>query len=321
MTQTFHISDALRCILLNAPRGPNLVCAQSVCSANKAPLNVSLWKNVLTQRRNRLTAVQWKGMQLDGLVSAKLRAGRRAWEIDHLYLPLDSASTLINDGDFSQSLPLQSRSAHLELLEQAVQNVGTRLGERIFLRLPQYSPIATLVRRVGFFPYYEGTVMEGMWGMTSPGHATVPEGLHDLKQGDAFALFQLFSATTPATIREALGVTFDHWQDAQEIPIGKGQQWVMEHQGHITGWLRLVPKGVSYEGEMMVHPDHPDLLPALLRMALTQTGIGRWLVPDYQGRLARHLEDSGFHKLAKYTMHIKTVAAPVTRPGMAPVEA
>ena len=74
-------------------------------------------------------------------------------------------------------------------------------------------------------------------------------------------------------------------------------------------------------GEVMAHPDYPDLLPALIDLALARPWAQRWLVPDYQVLAGELLHDRDFHEVDRYTMLIKTVAAQVMSPGVLPVEA
>jgi hypothetical protein len=317
MTQTFQISDVLRCLLMQAPRGINWACSRESCTSKGSPGNTVLWRKVLTQRKDRVTLVWWKGVRLGGLVSARTRNGQRAWEVDYLYLPGESAA-----GAFKGATSFAyGEGAALELLEELIQVVGWRSGERIFLRLSPESPIIPLARRVGFFPYFQETLLEGWGGRTPSPEAGAPIELRQRRPQDQFALFQLFSAATPARPREVLGLTFDQWHDAQEKPCRDCQELVAEHQGRITGWLRLSRRDGATEGELMAHPDRPELLPHLLRVALARPGWQRWWLPDYQERLAEHLQSNDFQGVARYTMFIKTVAAPVSSPGMAPVEA
>jgi hypothetical protein len=139
---------------------------------------------------------------------------------------------------------------------------------------------------------------------------------------DEFPLFQLFLATTPATVREALGLTFDQWKDAQE-PCTKGwQEWLQEgHNSKLVGWLGLLPDRGTAKGKVMVHPDHPDVLSQLVDLALSTPGAHKWLVPGYQEPVCDQLGYRGFQQRARYTMLIKKVAVPVMQSGMAPVEA
>ena len=122
-------------------------------------------------------------------------------------------------------------------------------------------------------------------------------------------------------MRIALGLTFDQWKEARELRHQGYRERVAENNGRITGWLSLLARWRVTEGEVMVHPDHPDLLPALLDLALAHGGIHRWLVPDYQERVGDWLQDRSFRQAARYVVLVKTVTARALSPGMAPVEA
>jgi hypothetical protein len=346
MTQTLRISDALRCLLLNAPKGSNLACSRDSFASSVMPEKAALWRQVLTQRRNRITLVWWNGIRLGGLASARTRAGQRVWEIDHLYLPAPVSSPQDNHAN-QNGRRTSSETTSLEILEQLGQLAGWRSAERIFLRLPWDSPVISLARRTGFFPSFQETLLEGV-GRSAADHAAVPpepeppldgreppfvvslsnrqgqvcsHTIRDRLSKDDFPLFQLFSAATPATARMALGLTCDQWQDAQEAPARKNQEWVAECNCRITGWLNLAASRGAWQGKLMVHPDHPQLLPALVNLALSHAGPQRWLVPDYQKAVQDQLRQHNFRETARYTVLIKTVAVPVLCPGMAPVEA
>lgn len=374
MMQTFRISDALRCILLNAPRGQNWACPKESVGAQSRQVgmslllrNTKLWKETLAQRQDRVTLAWWDGVHLGALASAKPRAGSRVWEVDHLYLPTNAAASM-------------KFTPNLELLEHLVQAVGQRHAERIFLRVPSGSPAIDLARRVGFFPYFEETLLERKGGEVqakdypqitqigqindlgesaeSVDEGVLPVSLEERRPEDDYGLFQLFSAATPSQVRVALGLTFDQWKDARErasrgnppiAPFAKGGQggfllvkgglggiWSKERRewvarrgvgpydhtdGKITGWLSLLPGSQAVEGEVMVHPDYPDLLAALMALALAKGGAQRWLVPDYQESVSDLLRYHSFQEVAYYTMLVKTVAARVTSHRMIPVEA
>jgi hypothetical protein len=226
----------------------------------------------------------------------------------------------------------------LELLEGLVQSVGQQRAQRIFLRLPAHHPVIELVRRAGFFPYFEETLLvkpvlrptpAKRPGLGSQANGASSISLDARMPQDDYGLFQLFSAATPSQVRVALGLTFDQWRDAMERPrqshgLGRSKEqgeWVMKSNDKITGWLRLLPRHQWKEGELLVHPQYTDLLPALVEVALARGGSQRWLVPDYQESLRNLLRYHGFHEVACYTMLVKTVAARVTSHGMVPVEA
>lgn len=318
MMQTFRISDALRCVILNTPKGPNLACAGHSAASHSSIQNLRLWKQALAERDNRITLACWNGLHLGGLVSARTRAGNKVWEIDHFYLPGQVPGHQYNGNGLSDF----EETAALELLDQVVQLVGQRSAERVFFRLPSSNPAIFLARRSGFFPYCEGTRLESPTGSQSLGDDAMPmNGFRVRQKHDEYPLFQLFSAATPMPVREALGLTYDQWYDAQE-PCDKGRQdWLKEHGGRLVGWLSLLPRGRVTEARAMARPEYPDLLSQLVEFALSNPGVQSWLVPDYQQSVCELLRYRGFQEMARYSMLIKRVAAPALRPGLAPVEA
>ncbi len=80
-------------------------------------------------------------------------------------------------------------------------------------------------------------------------------------------------------------------------------------------------RGQVMGGEVLVEPGNPRLWAALVEWALIQGGTQRWLVPDYQETVSSLLLRRQFREVARYTVMIKTVAAPVAKPGMVTVEA
>ena len=354
--QSLRISDALRCTLPTTLRGPNLACPRdSLAGVIPGRQQARLWQNAVLQPAGRVALAQWDGLHLSGLVSARVRCGRRAWEIDGWYLPgrdwpqggMPGGGNGTGGGlvPFPVSAPIsEGDAAALELLEQLIAAIGWRSGERIFLRLPAGSPALPLARRSGFYPCFNETLLEGYGGglNLNPGNGVPASqadlghpagdgsgpggGLRPRTTQDEYALFQLFCASTPAAVRDALGLTFDQWQDARE-PLfsakngGRGQEWVAEHKDRIVGWLAMASHRRAREATAMAHSDYPERLAGLLDTALARPGGQRWLVPEYRAAVAERLLRQGFQARAEYTMLVKLAAVPARSYGMAPVEA
>ena len=320
MIQAFRVTDVLRCLVLNTPKTPNLACPGSSPTKHSTLNNLDLWKQALTQQNNRITLASWNGIRLGGLVSARTCTGR-VWEVDHLYLP--DSQPGINDlsSGMSSRLRYGQEAAIMELLDQLVQEAGSRNAERIFLRLLSGIPAVTLARRDGFFPYFEQTLMEG-WARNISHQSEHPEeNIRLRQQQDEYSLFQLFCACTPAQVRVALGLTCDQWQETMSLRSSKRLQWVIESNGKLVGWLALFNCRGTTEGQVMAHPDHPELLDQLMTFSASNPSYQRWLVPDYQQHACDQLNYRGLREAARYTMLVNTVAAPVRCAGMAPVEA
>ena len=313
MIQTFRVTDALRCLVLNTPKSPNLACPRSSSTKHATLQNLVLWKQALTQQDNRITLASWNGVRLGGLVSARTCTGR-VWEVDHMYLPNDQP-------DINGMSSRLSYGQEAGILEQLVQEAGSRNAERVFLRLPSGIPAVTLARLDGFFPYFEETLMEGWASNISHQRERPAENIRIRQQQDEYSLFQLFCASTPAPLRVALGLTCDQWQEAMSLRSRKRLEWVIESNGKLVGWLALFNYRGSTEGQAMAHPDHPELLAQLMTSSLSNLSYQRWLVPDYQQPVCDQLNYRGLREAARYTMLVNTVAAPVRSAGMAPAEA
>ena len=317
MMEPFRISDALRCSLLNSPRGPNLACPRVGSGSLWLRQNATLWHQALTQRQDRIMLGWWDGLRLGGLISARTRAGCHVWEVDHLYLPATGPD--LPSAHNGNALTYDGNS--LELLERLILTAGCRSAERIFLRLPTDSSAIDLARRTGFFPCYEEALYQGMVDQIPSNGEVLLHSLRSLLPSDEYALFQLFNAATPGSVRVALGLTFDQWRDAREVQGGNGPEWVTESKGRITSWLKAPLPKQCKPGQLLLHPDHCQLLPGLLKLAHNRVGVQRWLVADYLELIAKELQHLGFQPTALYTVLIKTVAAPAMSLGMAQVGA
>lgn len=332
--QSFRITDALRCTLLNAPGKPNLACPYPALNGGQVPLyGARLWRNAVMQPRNRLALARWQGTRLTGLVSARTRSGPRTWEVDGLYLPAAAPPPVNGHGRGGDNGKLEQANVDaLTLLEDLFQAVGQRAGERIFLRLPADSPALTLARRSGFIVACNESLVEES-GTRRPdgadggrtGHSTA-SGLRPRLPADDYRIFQLYCASVPARVRQAMGLTFDQWHDGREAPTRgmtttRQQEWVAEESDRIVGWMRLAARGKSVGAEVMAHPDQPDLLYRMVDFASCCCPRLRWLAPDHQSSVRDRLVGRGGRQLAEYTMMVKMVAVPELQYGMAPVEA
>ena len=316
MIQTLRASDVLRCILLNIPRGPNLACPKQGLTLGSPPRNSTLWKETLVNRNDRITLAWWDGLQLRGLVSARMRSGRRAWEIDRLFL----AHGLNPDSAIGDGQHAVHSTVALELFERIGEVVGGLGAERLFLRLPSKSPIYVLAHRAGFYPYFEDILLEGSNSQPSSSGLTFRSDRRQLLPEDHHGLFQLYCAATPQSVRAAAGLTFDQWRDAQES-LGRRTDWVAKDNGRVVGWLGFSELHGVTAVEALADPSDADMWEELVAWALTQEGVQRWLVRDYHEEVARQLTRHQFHEVACYSVMIKTVAVPVASHAMATVEA
>jgi len=330
MMQTLRARDVLRCILQNVPKGPNLACPSQCLTGDKSVSNPILWKETLAQRRERVTVASWDGSRLAGLASARIRSGQRAWEVDRLFLACDAGDLLTGVEPFT-SAPINQqvhgRQANanpnlvaLELLEQIARETGQLRAERIFLRVSTKSRIYILARQAGFFPYYEENLLESSTPLEPQTDPMIPDNWSEAAPEDAFSLFQLYCAAIPQSVRAAVGMYFDQWQDSQE-PLGHRQTWISKVDGKVLAGSSLSRRGQVRVGGVLAHPDNPELWGKAVDWALSQGKKHLWLVPDYQEMVSSLLLQRQFRLVSSYSVMIKMVAVPVARPGLVTVEA
>lgn len=313
---SLRVTDALRCLLLNLPKGSNLVCPRGARPKPSRLLTASLLKEAIVHEQSQATVSLWTGNRLDGLVSARCRKGRRAWEVDRVFLtprqPNFDANNYPDQGDHSGRLP--------ELLEGIMEAVGKRGIERMFLRVSADSSLIPLAIKAGFFPCFHEAALEDTGGSSSDVNPVPPPYFRDRSVSDDFPLYQLYNASTPQPVRCVEGLTFDQWRDGGE-PSRRRREWVYPTEGRIASWVGMSLEGRGTVIEAMVDADHPEIWQDLLRSTKSQKGPKRWLVRDYQSTAGGLLLQRGLQEVSRYTTLVKTVAVPVLNRNMAPAEA
>ena len=251
------------------------------------PLGTALeqWLSFATGKH---TWVSVHGATIRGLVSARRRAKRTAWEVD----------SLINADE--------DRSVARSLLERMIADVGRQGAERVFLRVAADSCIIEIARAVGFFSYAHETLYRAgeLPAMEDPG---LP--LRAASKADAFGVYQLYNAVTPANVRAIEGATFREWQAAREPWGGSPSDFVLEEGGIITAWVRL-QRGNQGRFALMVHPERRDA-EAFLQAALSRLKGSRsvlCLAPSHGDSLSAKLSDLGFSSAGDYTTMAKRLA-------------
>lgn len=239
----------------------------------------------------RHTCVSVKGPTLRGLVSARKRGSKQAWEIDCL---IDAAE---GDGGVLMSL-----------LDQITHAAGRSGAMKLFLRLPRGSEIEQPAGRCGFQPYVRERVYRKR---TEEGEAHgVAEGLRRREKADAYPLFQLYTAAVPPEVRRVEGMTLNEWTAAQES-LGRTTQYVLDDAARLRGWLRVAGDGEL--GRFDVLGDAASL-DDLVEAALAKVANREWtytLVPEYQAGLAGRLEALGFEAADEYVVLSRRTVRPI----------
>ena len=248
------------------------------------PLGTALeqWLSFATGKH---TWVSVSGATIRGLVSARRRAKRTAWEVD----------CLINADE--------DRSVTGSLLERMVADVGRQGAERIFLRVAADSCLVEIAHGAGFFVYARETLYR-VENPSPPQDPGLP--LRPVSRADAFGIYQLYNAATPANVRAIEGLTFREWQAAREPWGGKPSDLVLEEDGAITGWLKVL-RGNEGRFALLVHPQRRDpeafLHTALARLKGSQSVL--CLASTQGDPLSSHLLQLGFSPMGDYTAMAK----------------
>ncbi|HXG42655.1 MAG TPA: hypothetical protein VNL95_08015 [Dehalococcoidia bacterium] len=217
-----------------------------------------------------------------GLLTARRRRPGGAWEVDCLQ---------VAPGDIE---------AAARLLETACGQLGQEGVQRLFLRLEAESPLLRAACRAGFFPLRQ----ERLYRLSGEHrlHEASPERLLPLTRGHLSALFQLYNASVPASVRCLEGMTLRDWQAAQE-PWSQPQDVALWDGGRILAWARLATPGRSALLSLMLHPEAQararQLVASVLEMVPSQRPLF-CLVAAYQPAVASALEEAGLEPVADY---------------------
>ncbi|HLZ69663.1 MAG TPA: hypothetical protein VKV26_07095 [Dehalococcoidia bacterium] len=246
----------------------------------------------------RHTWISVEGLTIRGLISARARGSRLAWEVDCLIIACDERQPTLD--------------ALVDQLIAAAAGAGTL---RVFLRLEAGSAALEAARALGFMPYVHETLLQ----LSEPAsEQPLDQGLSLRKRAraDGFALFRLYNAVTPESVRRYEAATYAEWIAGQERRSqGRGHHdLVAETDGRIVAWLRAVPDGEVGRIDLLLHPDGAAHGPALLAHAVGLLGRHRplySLVPRYAENLLAMHREQGFAPVAEFDGLVKRLVTPI----------
>ncbi len=311
MLRPFNPVDIFGLLLLQARTEPNMAWVRQGLTSGRArsvPLGglVGEW---LPRRAGRHTWVLSERGLAIGVVSIRRRRGQGNWEVDRL---------LVARG---------KEQAALEVLEGLNVPSGRFGAERLFLRLPEKSPIETHVTNAGFRPLLREELLVRSPGKAPDGAQTQVGSVRPLVDADAFNLFRLYSCTVPGPLRQVDGVTLREWRGSRDMSEGlpPREAWVAERDAEIVAAITLSENGGGTRMiDLLARPGQRDAAAALLNTAVTtrrHRGTLLCLLPEYQGDLAGLLGDVGFESRGLFRVYVKYVIARVRQPGLLPVGA
>ncbi len=257
--------------------------------ASPHPLETAFeqWFSFATGRH---TWISVKGPTLRGLVSARKRGSKLAWEVDCLINATDDDGVLMS------------------LLDQLTEAAGKSGALRVFVRLPRQSAVERAAARCGFSPYlreqtYRRFVNRG------EAHA-LPEGLRLRAKADQYGAFQLYNDVVPAAVRRMEAMTFVEWTAAQES-LGRTSQYVLECEGKVAGMLRVAGDGDIGRFDVLGRLDAvDDLIEAGMAKVANRSSVYS-LVAEHQEGVARRLAAAGFEAAEEYVVLSRKTVHPV----------
>lgn len=129
---------------------------------------------------------------------------------------------------------------------------------------------------------------------------------------DEYALFRLYNATTPVSVRQLSGMTLDQWAASSERAPGRLQERVFDVEADVMGSVRTSAPRLAAAGlAVELHPDYIALTPDIVDYAVRQLSPANGVicvVPEYAPHLSRALEDRGFEAQTQLVVLVKSMA-------------
>ena len=232
------------------------------------------------------TWVSVHGATIRGLISARPRTKRTAWEIE----------VLINTTD--------DDSVWQSLFTRMLSGIGKHGAERIFLRVERDSPVREAARAAGFFAYAEEALRRRP-ALPPPPKGDLP--VRRKAKSEALGVFQLYSREMPANVRAIEGATFREWQAAQEKWGGRFSDLVVEEDAVIGAWARVVLGQVNRLAALS-ESSYDEIVTAALQLIGEREA--HCLAPRHAPALVSALDRLGFEPAGEFCAMAKRLAKP-----------
>lgn len=267
---------------------------------------------------DRQTLVAGGGLAIRGLVSARQRSGRSAWEVDWLLL----------DGDKSDDRTLRGPQdgASLALLERLAEEAVRLQVQRIFLRVPKESEVVGAAARAGFVAYgTEALLRRGPSDLVLPTDESPSLELRPRGKEDELAVFRLYHGAVPPQVRSMEGMTLEEWRATRDVQFGQQREFVWCEEDRVRAWLQVNRSSGCGQFRLLLHPEDEGRVKELVAYALGQLSRrdpALALVPHYQPSLRSVLKEVwGFEEVAEYETLVRQLAVRVPEARFVPARA
>jgi hypothetical protein len=185
----------------------------------------------------------------------------------------------------------------------AVCHLQNRGVPRMFARSGEDA--AAHLRPLGFHALAREYVLLSPTSHESGTASPPPDSRYRMPQ-DSWPLHQLESEVTPPMVRQLEGLTSLDWSR----PVRRMSEIVVESDGRVVAWISWGTRmGPHHRGmAMLLHPEHKELAPVLIRHALKQGPDGcRFVarVRDYHVHTLRAFTDAGYSIEAEEVLLVK----------------
>ncbi len=268
---------------------------------------LSNWRSI-GQRTETLVLADTSGAR--GFVQARARPGRESWNI----LRLACVAPDLAGWDRACS----------DLLDNICAATAQRGALRTFARIPAESQQIGLLGDCAFRQYAIEITHRGALS-TLIGRA--PESGDDIRvrhPRDAWDIFSLYCAVTPALVRHAEGRSLKEWTPTRRLQT-TFRRWrvtreaVMGEPGNLQAWIRWKPCRAYGDQtlDIMARPEAVDRLGELLRYASEYLGLDANCATicrarEYDGRISATLDEAGFDSILRETLLVRHTVARVT---------
>ncbi len=257
------------------------------------------------------TLVLHDGGRCQGFVQARSRPGRESWDIVRL-------ACLAPDEE-----------SWLRVCATLLDNVGgiaaQRGALRTFARVPSDSTNVALLADSGFRPYASDLVFHGTLRQLATSSAEPSIDVRTRRPRDAWDLFSLYCAVTPALIRHAEGRSLKEWASANRFADATVRRWSRPREvvlGDLSGmhawirWAHFRPMGIQLL-DALVRPEASRRLGELVRFGVEYLGLDPdcntiCKVREYDGSVSATLVEAGFDASLRETLLVRHTVARVT---------
>jgi hypothetical protein len=245
-----------------------------------------------------------------GFVQAVARPGRESWDVAHLACIAPDVDTHLHSCG--------------ELLEGICLATAQRGALRTFIRLPSDGALLSLALARGFRAYASEITWSGSFAALIAAASLPDMDVRTRQPRDAWDIFSLYCAITPALVRHAEGRSLREWTvqprgAASRLWAPACREIVLGNPGHLDAWIRwrmqrhprvqvldvlVRPPAAARLGEMLrLAAEVGDFDPACPTLCRTR---------EYDGRVSATLEMAGFGALYHETLLVRHTVARVT---------